>query len=217
MEKELDLVEEGTDDWVKVLNDFYTPFKKTIDSLKSKEKEIKDSLTEKTDIKCEKCSSHMIIKWGRNGRFLACSSYPECKSTRPLPEEEAQNKTDEICEKCGSDMVIKTGRFGRFMACSGYPECKNAKAITLGIKCPKEGCTGEIIEKQTRGRRLFYGCSKYPKCDFASWDKPVLTPCPSCNHPYMVLKQSKVKGDYLKCPDCKNTVEIAEKEEITVS
>lgn len=217
MEKELDLVEEGTDDWVKILNDFYTPFMKTIDSLKSKEKEIKASLTEKTDIKCEKCGSFMIIKWGRNGRFLACSSYPECKSTRPLPEEEAQNKTDEKCEKCGSDMVIKTGRFGRFMACSGYPECKNAKAITLGIKCPKEGCSGEIIEKQTRGKRLFYGCSKYPKCDFASWDKPVLTPCPSCNHPYMVMKQSKVKGDYLKCPDCKNTVETAEKEEIIVS
>lgn len=213
MEKELDLVEEGTDNWVEVLNKFYEPFKKTIDNLKSKEKEIKESLTEKTDIKCEKCGSYMIIKWGRNGRFLACSAYPGCKSTRPLPEEEAQNKTDEKCEKCGSDMIIKTGRFGRFMACSGYPDCKNTKPITLGIKCPKDGCNGKIVEKQTKGRRLFYGCSNYPKCDFASWDKPVPIPCPSCNHPYVVMKHSKTKGDYLKCPDCKNIVTPEPKKE----
>ncbi len=204
MEKELDLVEDGTDDWVKVVGDFYKPFKKTIDSLKKKTKAIKESLTEATDIKCEKCGSPMIMRWGRNGQFLACSSYPECKSTKPHPKDEAQVKTDEKCEKCGLEMVVKTGRFGRFLACSGYPECKTTKAMTIGIKCPKPKCGGQIVEKQTRSRRMFYGCSKYPKCDFASWDKPVAEPCVLCNHPFLVLKVSKAKGEHLRCPECKH-------------
>ncbi len=204
MEKELDLVEEGSDDWVKVVREFYKPFMKTIGSLKGKEKAIKKSMEEKTDIKCEKCGSPMVIKWGRNGRFLACSAYPECKTTRPLPEEEARTKTDQVCEKCGSPMVIKSGRFGRFLACSGYPDCKNTKAITLGIKCPKEGCNGDIVEKQTKGRRIFYGCSNYPKCDYASWDMPAKRECPVCHNPFMLLKVSKAKGEFYRCPECKH-------------
>ena len=206
MEKELDSVEEGSDDWVKVVKDFYKPFIKTMNVVKTKEKSIKESMTETTDIKCEKCSKPMVIKWGRNGRFLACSGWPECKSTKPLPEEEAKTKTDQKCDKCGADMVIKTGRFGRFMACSRYPECKNAKPLTLGITCPKPTCGGQLIEKQTKARRSFYGCSNYPKCDFASWDKPVKQPCPVCHHPYLVQKVSKARGEYLKCPECKHEI-----------
>ncbi|MCP4683945.1 MAG: type I DNA topoisomerase [bacterium] len=206
MEKELDLIEEGKDDWVKVMREFYEPFVETINELKGKEGEIKASMVEMTDQKCDKCSKPMVIKWGRNGRFLACSGWPECRSTRPLPEEEAKSKTDQKCEKCGSDMVIKTGRFGRFMACSAYPDCKNTKPITLGIKCPKPGCGGDILEKTTKTRRTFYGCTNYPKCDFASWDKPVNKPCPVCKHAYMVQKTSKVKGEFLRCPECKNDV-----------
>ncbi len=206
MERELDLVESGSDNWVEVVGSFYKPFVETIDSLKGKLSEIKASMVEETDIKCEKCGLPMVIKWGRNGRFLACSGWPKCRSTRPLPEEEARNKTDEKCDKCGADMVVKTGRFGRFLACSNYPECKNTKALTLGIKCPKEGCDGEIVEKTTRTRRTFYGCTNYPKCDFASWDRPVNTPCPVCKHPFMLQKHSKVKGDYLRCPQCKHEV-----------
>lgn len=204
MEKELDMIEEGKDDWVKVMREFYKPFLETINDLKGKESEIKASMVEETDQKCEKCGKPMVIKWGRNGRFLACSGWPECRSTRPLPEEEARSKTDQKCEKCGSDMVIKTGRFGRFMACSAYPDCKNTKPITLGIKCPKPGCGGDILEKTTKTRRTFYGCTNYPKCDFASWDRPVNKPCPVCKHPYMVQKTSKVKGDFLRCPECKH-------------
>ncbi len=217
MERELDLVEEGSDDWVKILKDFYKPFKKTIDGLKGKQKEIKASMEEKTDIKCEKCGSPMVIKWGRNGRFLACSAYPECKSTRPLPEEEARTKTDAKCEKCGSPMVIKSGRFGRFMACSAYPDCKNTKAITLGIKCPRDGCSGEVTEKQTKGRRLFYGCSNYPKCDYASWDMPVKIECPACKHPFMVQKVSKAKGEFYRCPECKHEMTEKPDEQKTVA
>lgn len=206
MERELDLVEEGTDDWVKVLGDFYKPFSATLKDLKGREKAIKDSMTEKTDIKCEECGGSMVIKWGRNGRFLGCENYPECRSTRPLPEEEAQSKTDQKCEKCGSDMVIKTGRFGRFLACSAYPKCRNTKPLTLGIACPRSGCDGQITERQTKTKRLFYGCTNYPKCNFASWDKPVNKTCPACKNPYMVEKITKTKGEYLLCPECKHQV-----------
>lgn len=213
MERELDLVEEGTDDWVKVLGDFYEPFSSTLASLKDREKEIKASMTEETDIKCDKCGGMMVIKWGRNGRFLGCENYPECRNTRPLPEEEAASKTDKKCDICGSPMVIKTGRFGRFLACSAYPECKNTKPLTLGIKCPRPGCDGEITERQTRGRRTFYGCTNYPKCNFASWDKPVNKQCPTCGNPYMVEKVTKASGEYLQCPECKSKVKEEDSEQ----
>jgi len=212
MEQELDQVEEGKEDWVKIMTDFYGPFRKTLDDLKGRESEIKESMVETTDEKCEKCGSPMVIKWGRNGRFLACSSYPDCRSTRPLPEEEAKQKTDEKCEKCGSAMVIKTGRFGRFLACSGYPDCKNTKAITIGVACPRDGCNGQLVEKQTRTKKLFYGCSKYPKCDFATWDEPVAKECPACKHPFMVRKVYKRKGEFLRCPECKHEVTPEPKE-----
>lgn len=206
MEQELDLIEEGVDNWKDVIANFYKPFVKNLESLKGKQKQIKESLTEKTDVKCEKCQSPMVIKWGRNGRFLACSGYPECRSTRPLPEEEAKSKTNKKCEKCGQAMVIKTGRFGRFLACSGYPDCKNTKPVTLDIKCTQQGCEGELLEKTTRSRRVFYGCTKYPKCDYASWHLPVNKPCPTCKHAFMLAKSSKAKGEYLACPECKASV-----------
>ncbi len=202
MEKELDLVEEGTDDWVKIVNDFYRPFMATVRQLKGKEREIKASLTQQTDHTCPNCGAPMVIKWGRNGRFLACSAYPTCKTTRPLAEEQARNQTNETCDKCGAPMVIKTGRFGRFLACSGYPKCRNTKRLTLGIKCPKENCSGEIVEKRAKGRRTFYGCSNYPSCSFATWDQPVSHSCPVCGHAFMLAKSSKAKGEFLKCPQC---------------
>jgi DNA topoisomerase-1 len=204
MEKELDLVEEGTDDWVKVVNEFYRPFMKTILSLRKKQTEIKASLMETTKDKCPNCGSPMVIKWGRNGRFLACSAYPKCKTTKPLPEEEAKTRTNEKCDKCGSPMVIKTGRFGRFMACSNYPTCKNAKPITLGITCPKPGCGGNLVVRRDRRGRTFYGCSNYPNCDFVTRDQPAKTVCPMCEHPFMLLKSSKTKGEYLECPQCRH-------------
>jgi len=208
MELQLDQVEAGDYDWVCLLADFYGPFMDTIADLGHRTAEIKKSLTEMTDETCDKCGQPMIIKWGRNGRFLACSAYPECRSTRPLPEEQERNKTNEICEKCGSPMIIKVGRFGRFMACSAYPECKNTKPVTLDMHCPKPGCSGKVIERQTRSKRLFYGCSNYPRCDFASWDLPVDKPCPVCGHDYMVLKNTKARGEHYRCPECKHTMDI---------
>ena len=138
----------------------------------------------------------MIARWGRNGKFLACSGYPECKNTKPI-EEEAIEIIDEKCEKCGNPMVVKTGRFGRFLACSNYPECKNTKPIPLGIKCPKDVCDGDVIQRKTKKGRTFYGCSNYPKCDFVSWNKPVNEKCAACGNNYLLEKYSKANGNFL--------------------
>ncbi len=104
-------------------------------------------------------------------------------------------------------MVVKGGRFGTFLGCSNYPTCKNTKPITTGIKCPK--CNeGSLVERKTKkGKRTFYGCSKYPACDFASWDKPLNEPCPSCGNPYLVEKTSQTKGTQIVCPSCKTVRE----------
>jgi DNA topoisomerase-1 len=111
-------------------------------------------------------------------------------------------RNEEDCEKCGKPMIIKAGRYGKFLACSGYPQCKNVrslnKPVSLGIKCP-ECSEGDIVEKKTRRGKLFYGCSSYPKCDFATWDKPVEEACPSCGNPILVEKESKRDGIVIRC------------------
>lgn len=211
MESDLDQVESGKENWSDVIREFYTPFDKQLDSLKLKEGEIKESLTEATDEKCEKCGSPMIIKWGRNGRFLACSAYPDCRNTKPLPGEAEAIETDEKCPKCGAPMVVKTGRFGKFLACSNYPDCKTTKAFSTGVKCPKDG--GDIVEKRSRKGKVFYGCSNYPDCDFVSWYKPVDKECPECKHPFMYDKYSQKNGPYYACPNCKHKIYLEHQEE----
>jgi DNA topoisomerase-1 len=126
-----------------------------------------------TDELCPDCGSRLVIREGRYGKFLACSTYPKCKFTKNLPETEAKAQAlQEKCEKCGKPMTVKRGRFGEFLACTGYPQCKNVKPILkkLGVKCPK--CTGELVERRTKRGKLFYSCSNYPKCDFATWQRP---------------------------------------------
>lgn len=108
---------------------------------------------------------------------------------------------DEQCEKCGRQMVYKMGRFGKFLACSGFPECRNTKPIVkkIGVSCPS--CQeGEIVERKSKKNRIFYGCNRYPDCDFVSWDKPVGRPCPKCNQ-LLVEKRSK-KETIIKCTHC---------------
>lgn len=210
MEDELDLIEEGKEDWTKVLKDFYEPFQQDLAAAKKREKEIKKSTQEKSDEVCEKCGKPMLVRWGRHGRFLACSGYPECKSTKPLNGSEEAVETKEVCEKCGAPMVVKRGRFGTFLACSAYPECKNTKALVkaTGVKCP-EKCGGELVERRSKKRRIFYSCSNYPKCKFATWDKPVPTACPQGDSKYMLMKVTKARGEYLLCPVCKMEVSAA--------
>lgn len=204
MEEELDTIASGKQRYVKVMKDFYDPFIRDLEKVDQNAREIKKSMQEKTDVACELCGRPMIIKWGRNGRFMACSGYPECKNTKPLAEdqEKHQHLVGIKCDLCGGDMVVKAGRFGTFLGCSNYPTCKNTKPISMGIKCPKCG-HGDLVERKTKkGKRTFYGCTRYPECDFASWDKPVAQACANCGSQYLVAKYSQAKGEYLKCPEC---------------
>ena len=205
MEGNLDEVEDGTADWVKVLGDFYTPFKKTLEAAESQMRDVKRE-EKPTDLVCEKCGSPMVIKWGRMGRFLACTGYPECKNTKDFIEEDGKIKvvedipTDEVCPTCGKAMVNKRGRFGRFLACSDYPTCKTTKPITIkGVVCPD--CGSGLAERKSRFGKNFYGCTGYPNCKFAAWDKPIPGPCPQCGKPYLLSKYSKRDGAYIACPD----------------
>jgi len=203
MEEELDKIEEGQEKWVDVLKDFYEPFQHNLEKVENNKGKIKKLTQEKTDEICEKCGSPMIIRWGKNGKFLACSAYPKCKNAKPLgPSENGKIVPDQVCELCGAPMVVKTSRFGRFLSCSKYPECKFTQGYSIGVSCPQEGCGGSLIERKTKRGRFFYGCSNYPNCKFASWDKPIAENCPNCNAEFMVLKSSKAKGEYLKCLKC---------------
>lgn len=196
MEDNLDKIEEGAFKWVDIVNDFYQPFNKLLSEAMDNMERVKPEDIP-TDEVCEECGKPMVIKWGRHGRFIACTGYPECKNTKPLEGEASEagaqapevEKTDEKCAKCGSDMVIKTGRFGKFLACSNYPKCKNTKPISIGVKCPEDG--GDIVEKRSKKGKVFFGCSNYPKCKFATWYRPVKKKCPECGKGILAEKRTK--------------------------
>jgi DNA topoisomerase I len=202
MEANLDKIEEKQSKYVDTLNEFYLPFKVSLEHVKDRKKEIKKGLQEETGVKCDVCGRPMVIRWGRNGKFYACTGYPECKNTKPLEEVE-QKTTEEICEKCGSPMVVKRGRFGEFLACSNYPECKNTRPISTGVRCPEPDCDGTVVQRQSKKGKIFYSCSNYPKCKFALWDRPINEQCPNCSYPIMVEKISRSEGHYKQCPKCK--------------
>jgi DNA topoisomerase I len=261
MEDHLDRIESGREVWKQAMRDFYDRFAKRLQIAKKEMRDIKTEAIETDDV-CEKCGSKMVIKWGKFGRFLACSGYPECRNTREIfknggaKEQENSTPEDIQCEKCGKLMVLKKGRFGEFMACSGYPECRNTKKIvksaedytvkqdivleeecpictkklaikhgrygeytacsdypkckyiklkSTGVRCGKEGCSGEIVERKSRRGKTFYGCSTYPDCDFVLWNKPLPDPCPSCNAPFTLVKTTKRAGTVRFCntEDCK--------------
>jgi len=263
MEVRLDRIESGREEWKTAMRDFYDRFSKKLGVAKNEMRNVKTETVE-TDEICDKCGNKMVIKWGKFGRFMACSGYPDCRNTREIsrnvPEEDSEKtQPEEIeCEKCGRPMVLKRGRFGEFMACSGYPECRNTKKIvksasdedtvvkqdipldeecpncgkklaikhgrfgeftacsdyptckyiklkSTGVDCPREGCTGHIVERKSRRGKTFYGCSNYPDCDFVLWNRPVSEPCPLCNATYTIVKTTKKAGTVRYCnnEDCK--------------
>jgi DNA topoisomerase-1 len=205
MEDQLDQIEEGKINWVQTLRDFYTPFAETLKIAQVQMRNVKLEETP-TDLKCPKCEKPLIIKWGKNGKFCACSGYPDCRFTSEFETVEgvirlvAQPTTDEKCPNCAEPMMVKNGRFGRFLACSAYPTCKTTKAITTGIQCP-ECKEGELSEKRTRFGKSFYSCTKYPTCKYAMWDKPIQRPCPQCQHPFLGEHYTKKDGATVKCPN----------------
>jgi DNA topoisomerase-1 len=203
MEEELDKIEEGQMRWVDAVREFYKPFSESLEKAQAEMKDFKAELVP-TDITCEKCGKPMVVKWGRNGQFLACSGYPECKSTRPFIRNEngvveaaPEETTDELCPKCGSGMVVKRGRFGKFLACSRYPECNHTQGMSTGVLCPEDG--GKIVERRSRFGKMFYSCANYPACKFAVWYKPVPRACPQCGAPFLMEKYSKKTGPYIAC------------------
>jgi DNA topoisomerase-1 len=203
MESELDKVEEAYEDWQDVVRYFYEPLTIDLEQVKGKSSELKRDVQEEVDEVCENCGRKLVKKWSKNGPFLACPGFPECRYTKSLDGDE---DIDRQCPKCGGKLVYRKGRYGKFIACQNYPECKYTETATLGIPCPMAGCNGEITEKRTRRGKIFYGCTKYPTCTYASWDRPTSERCPQCGETYLVEKDSKRKGHYLKCPLCKHEV-----------
>ena len=150
---------------------------------------------------CENCGRVMVLKRGRFGQFMACTGYPDCKTTRRLDQGKKvpDIPLDEPCPKCGRNLMIRHGRFGEFTACSGYPDCKYVKQNFIGVKCP-ECKDGELVEKRARKGNTFYGCSNYPKCKFTSANKPIAEKCPKCGSEYLVEKNLK-GGPVIACPN----------------
>ena len=158
---------------------------------------------------CENCGRPMVLKKGRFGQFYACTGYPDCKTTKPIggQQKKPDKPLDEKCPQCGNNLVVKTGRYGEFTACSNYPECKFVKQKTIGVKCP-ECSEGEIVERRSKRGKTFYGCNRWPDCNFVAWGKPIPEKCPECGSPYLVEKWLK-SGPVWQCPnkECKHKEE----------
>ncbi len=216
LEDNLDRVESAEADATNILTDFYTPFKAALDNAAETMLSVK-GVGLKTGLTCPQCQENELhIKMGKNGHFLACSGYPECSFSRDyvrneqgqieLVQPSTEEATDKTCGKCGQPMVLKRGKYGEFLACSGYPECKHTQSVhaggpgkEIGVACPTPGCSGQILEKRSKRGKIFYGCSRFPECDFATWDKPVAKSCPNCDAPFLVEKTTKRAGTFLKC------------------
>ena len=228
MEEDLDRIEEGSVTWQKVVEEFYGPFLKDLESI-----DIEELVLGRLGISdpgpCPTCGAKLEFKSGRFGPYFACVRYlskkerigkPDgswCDYTKPLKQQRAPDRpTDEKCHLCGSAMVIKTGRFGEFLACTRYPECKGTRSIPLGIKCPK--CNeGDIAERRSKRGKVFYGCLRYPACDFVAWNKLLVEPCPACGFIGRERKVTKADGDVRTCLKCGHKEVAAEPEEAALA
>ncbi len=209
MEADLDKVAEGEKDWKDLMRAFAADFYPTLEKATQNMASVKAG--QESGLNCPECDQPLLIRFGRNGSFLACSSYPDCKFSSDYQRDERGNveivKNDlpqesvGNCPQCGKPLHLKKTRAGgRFIGCSGYPDCRHAAPFGIDIACPVEGCDGEIVEKSTRSGKIFYGCNKYPKCDFAVWDWPVPEPCPLCESKVLVCKETKARGKHIACP-----------------
>ncbi len=201
LEEELDRIEDGDAPWVETVRDFYKRFAQDLKRAGGKMENLKKGT--ETGQACPNCGQPLLERWGRFGKFLACSGYPECRFTQNLggegrgkPEDQP---TDETCSQCGRPMVIKHGRYGQFVACSGYPECKNTKPVSLGITCPEPGCGGQIVQRRSKRGRAFYSCSNYPNCKFVVWQRPLAEPCPKCGAPFLTERMAKGRKLIREC------------------
>jgi DNA topoisomerase I len=221
METELDRVEEGELGWQEVLHDFYGPFTRALDAV-----DVNKLVAEAHGLsperlageRCPKCASRVELRTGRFGPYLACEKYKEqCDYAKSLRKDKAPDRpTDEKCHLCQAPMVIKTGRFGEFLACTRYPDCKGTRAIPLGMKCPK--CIeGDLAERRTKRGKSFWGCVRYPACDFSTWNRPVAEECPACGWVGLEKKVNKAEGEVLTCLKCGHRDVAIEPEEMALT
>jgi DNA topoisomerase I len=211
LEDQLDAVSRGEKNWIPLMREFWEPFKSLIGD-KDENVQRKDVTQEMLDEKCPECGSQLSIRLGRNGRFIGCTNYPECKYTRNLNDDSAQPEAEIVegrsCPKCNGPLAIKTGRYGKFIGCSNYPKCRHIepleKPVDTGITCPQ--ChKGTLLKRKSRNGKIFYSCSTYPKCQYAIWNAPIAEPCPTCNWPILTIKTTKRRGAEKVCPqkECK--------------
>jgi DNA topoisomerase-1 len=219
LEEELDEIEEGKLEWTDAMKDFSKKFNRDLTRAEKEMTQVKGTGIE-TDEKCENCGAPMVIKFGRFGEFMACSNYPECKTTKEIAKGDAAEQSEEeiICEKCGKPMALKRSRFGQFFACTGYPDCKNTKDPRL-LKAnipnepqpPCENCGKEMVLKSGR-YGPFYSCSGYPDCKTirkigggkSTPPKPTGVKCPTCGEGELVERRSR-RGIFYSCsryPKC---------------
>lgn len=214
MESTLDRVEKGDTKWKQIIGDFYGPFER---SLEKAQKERRFEVP--TPVPCPQCGRPVAIKAGKNGVFLACSGFPDCRYSSNFVRDEKGNvvpvaeKKEETpvgtCDRCGRPMVTKTGRNGPFLACSGYPECKNIGSLPpkgTGVHCPEPGCPGSLVERVSKkGGKKFFACDQFPACRFAMWEPPHEGTCPLCGTPVLRVKQTPSSGVLLVCrkPGCR--------------
>jgi DNA topoisomerase-1 len=220
MEEELDRIEDGELAWQRVLQDFYGPFTKALEAVDMKAL-VADAHglnpAELAKERCPKCGSPIELRTGRFGPYLACVKYKDhCDYVKSLKKVKVPDRpSEQKCHLCGSAMVIKTGRFGEFLACTTYPNCKGTRSIPMGLKCPK--CpTGELTERRTKRGKSFWGCLRYPECDFSTWNRPVPETCPACGWLGMEKKISKADGESRTCLKCGHRIVVAEPEEVAL-
>ena len=217
MEDELDEISRGEKVWVPLLESFWTVFKERVDHI-DETVQRKDVTQEELDEVCPKCGKKLSIRLGRAGRFIGCTSYPECDYTRSLDgEEEVEPEVVEgrTCPKCGSPLIIRHGRYGKFIGCSGYPKCKHIEPLEkpkdTEVVCP-ECKEGTMLQRKSRYGKIFYSCSRYPDCKYAVWNEPIKAKCPKCKWPILTIKVTKRRGKEKVCPqkDCDYVKKVKE-------
>ncbi|MFO7951063.1 MAG: type I DNA topoisomerase [Candidatus Fermentibacteraceae bacterium] len=201
MEELLDEIARGRKDYVEVLDRLSLPLRSSLKTAMDNLGKVKRSLSQETDEECPRCGAPLAIRWGKYGRFYACTAFPECRYTRPLEEDMEEAEVDRRCPECGGRMLVRRGRYGRFLGCENAPDCRHTEPLPTGVSCPREGCDGELVERKSRKGKRFYSCNRYPECDYAIWNPPLDERCPRCGFPIL---EKRSRGIY--CPNCRKKI-----------
>ncbi len=221
MEKSLDDIEGGKTPWLPVLSDFYRQFEQKVQEAKKSLPSLKTT-TDPVGRDCPECGSPLVKKFSRNGWFISCSTYPKCHYSENISDNGKDGELDENlneieekaapCELCGAPMRAKSGPFGIYLACSESPKEHKTRKVSpdgsgapppppTGIACARKNCDGELVQRRSRRTgKPFYGCNRFPKCNYVVWGPPADKACPACGHPHLVLKVTKKSGKQIVCP-----------------